>query len=46
MNMEWWQIIVLVIIGLVIFKFIVKPIFKVAGLILLGFIAWWLIGGI
>lgn len=43
--MSWWEIIGLVAIGFLIFKFVVKPLFKVVGFILLALVGWWLLGG-
>ncbi|MEK7613245.1 MAG: hypothetical protein AAB449_03835 [Patescibacteria group bacterium] len=43
--MAWWEILALVVIGFLVFKFLVKPIFKIVGIIILALIAWWLYQG-
>lgn len=41
----WWGILVVVVIGFFIFKFIFKPVFKVLAFVALALFAWWLIKG-
>lgn len=40
--MTWWEILLVVAVGFVIFKFLVKPIFKLVGFALLALAVWWL----
>jgi hypothetical protein len=44
-DMSWWEIIALVAIGFLIFKFVVKPLFKVVGFVVLALVGWWLLSG-
>jgi hypothetical protein len=39
------SILVVVAVGFLIFKFVVKPLFKLVGFIILALAAWWFIGG-
>ncbi len=43
--MSWLTIGVFIVVGFVVFKFVVKPLFKVAALAALVFIAWWVYYG-
>lgn len=43
--MTWIEIIALVVVGYFVLKFLVKPLFKVLGVLALVLIAWWLYNG-
>lgn len=42
--MSIWGILIVVAVGFLVFKFVVKPLFKVVGLVALVLVAWWLWG--
>jgi hypothetical protein len=44
-EMSVISIIVVVAVGFLIFKFVVKPLFKLAGFVILALLAWWLLSG-
>lgn len=43
--MPWWEILAVLVVGFFIFKFIVKPLFKLLALAALALLAWWLFNG-
>ncbi|MEI6863780.1 MAG: hypothetical protein WCK46_00195 [Candidatus Adlerbacteria bacterium] len=43
--MSWFTIGILVVVGFLVLKFLVKPLFKVVALVALVLIAWWLYKG-
>ncbi len=43
--MDIWQLAIIVVVGFLILKFIVKPLFKIVGIVALGLLAWWIING-
>jgi hypothetical protein len=43
--MTWLEIAAFIVIGFIVLKFIVKPLFKVLGFLALVLIAWWFLHG-
>ncbi|MBX4192516.1 hypothetical protein KW798_03465 [Candidatus Parcubacteria bacterium] len=42
--MSYLTIAAVIVVGYLIFRFIVKPIFKIIGFVALALIAWWVLG--
>ncbi len=39
------KVLIVVVVGVLVFKFLVKPLFKVLGLLILAAAAWWFFSG-
>jgi hypothetical protein len=42
----WLEIAAVLFVGFLIFKFVVKPVFKIVAVVALAFLAWWLFNGL